>query len=289
MHIVLQDLLANIVDYAGLFPPAQLDLTTAIVQYQQHQTEPQSWMLGRFVLKLSQFEQFQRDVNQPQTVSLILDGDLNDGLDRLKLLFKSVSPSLRIAALEIPPCPLVQLQVILPQLPTEIEIYCEIPWESDWTSYLDVIPRYLVGAKIRAGGLTPAAFPSAIQLSGILLSLAQSDIPFKVTAGLHHPLPTTSPLSTAPNSPLARMHGFLNVAIAAAVAYGQTVTLAELQAILETKALSDFGLTDQEVCWRDYSLNLAEVQKARSQFFRSFGSCSFQEPIDDLRNLSLLN
>jgi hypothetical protein len=291
MEASLHTLLSAIVDYAGLFPPAQLDLATAIAQYQHHQTEPQSWMLGRFVLKLSQFEQFLQHIpaGQSQVVSLILDGEPEIAIKQLSKLIQSDPLSIQIAALEIPPYPLSQLVKILPQLPEKLEVYCEFFWEQDWKSYLKVLPSHSVGLKIRTGGLAPQAFPSSEQLSLLIFSLAQAGIPFKATAGLHHPLPKICPLSTEPNSLLAAMHGFLNVAIAASFAYTQTTTLKSIQAILETKTVRDFNFTEQEIGWLDHRLNLAEIQRARSQFFRSFGSCSVQEPIEDLKQLSLLD
>lgn len=292
MGAALHALLTAIVDYAGLFPPAQLDLAAAIAQYQHHQTEPQSWMLGRFVLKLSQFEQFQQSIPicKPQVVSLILDKEPEVALKHLTMLNQGdPAPSIQIAALEIPPYPLSKLAEILSQLPAKMEVYCEISWEQDWHSYLKVLSNYSVGVKIRTGGLIPQAFPVAEQLSFLIFSLAKAGISFKATAGLHHPLPTISPLSHESNGPLASMHGFLNVAIATSFAYAQKATLKSIQAILETKTLKDFKFTDQEIGWLDHRLNLTDIQRARSQFFRSFGSCSFQEPIEDLKQLSLLN
>jgi hypothetical protein len=249
-------------------------------------------MLGRFVLRLSQFEQFQQGIpaDQPQVVSLILEGALEGALKQLNLLTRSdASSSIQIAALEIPPCPVTQLQQILPQLPEGTEVYCEIPWESELNSYLEVLPNYEASVKIRVGGLTPEAFPSSVQLSRILFSLAQSRIPFKATAGLHHPLPVTFPLSATPGSPLVTMQGFLNVAIAATCAYTQKATLAEIQAILETSTVNDWQFTDQEICrGLNQPLSLADIQIARRQFFRSFGSCSFQEPLEELGLLGLV-
>jgi hypothetical protein len=292
MQASIRTLLSAIVDYAGLFPPAKLDMATAISQYRHYQTEPQSWMLGRFVLRLSQSEQFQQGIpaDRPQVVSLILDGELDGALKQLNLLTRS-SPSspIQIAALEIPPCPLTQLQQILPQLPGETEVYCEIPWERELDSYLEVLPSFGASVKIRAGGLTPRDFPSSAQLSLTMFSLAQVRVPFKATAGLHHPLPVTCPLSATPGSPLVTMHGFLNVAIAATFAYTQKATLAEIQAILEINTVNDLQFTDQEICWGlNQPLSLADIQIARRQFFRSFGSCSFQEPHEELKLLELL-
>src|SRR5947209_3444107 len=45
----LRALLTGIIDYAGLFPPAQLPLDESIRNYTRYRTEPESWMLGRFI------------------------------------------------------------------------------------------------------------------------------------------------------------------------------------------------------------------------------------------------
>src|SRR5437588_7164766 len=42
-------LLANVIDYAGLFPPARLSMDEAIRNYARYRQEPESWMLGRFI------------------------------------------------------------------------------------------------------------------------------------------------------------------------------------------------------------------------------------------------
>src|SRR5438093_1052355 len=42
-------LLANVIDYAGLFPPANLPMEEAIRNYTRYRQEPESWMLGKFI------------------------------------------------------------------------------------------------------------------------------------------------------------------------------------------------------------------------------------------------
>ena len=40
----------GLIDYAGLFPPARLDLDVAMKDYLRYQEERSSWMLGRFII-----------------------------------------------------------------------------------------------------------------------------------------------------------------------------------------------------------------------------------------------
>src|SRR5688572_9168107 len=50
MKASLRALLTNVIDYAGLFPPAELSLDEAIRNYARFRTEPEAWMLGRFII-----------------------------------------------------------------------------------------------------------------------------------------------------------------------------------------------------------------------------------------------
>src|SRR5262245_38168414 len=49
MFASVRALLAGIVDYAGMFPPAKLPLHQAFHNYLRYRTEAENWMLGRFV------------------------------------------------------------------------------------------------------------------------------------------------------------------------------------------------------------------------------------------------
>jgi hypothetical protein len=144
-------------------------------------------------------------------------------------------------------------------------------------------------AKIRTGGIIAEAFPSATQLSECILAFAKARVPFKATAGLHHPLPDEYRLTYEPDSPSSKMHGFLNVTILAALVYWQKVTPEEVVAILQESSSERFQFKADGIEWSNRQLSLAQIEEARQQFFRSFGSCSFQEPIDDLKHLQLLN
>ncbi len=42
--------LASLVDYAGLFPPAGLEMEEAVEEYARHRRSPERWILGRFVV-----------------------------------------------------------------------------------------------------------------------------------------------------------------------------------------------------------------------------------------------
>ena len=50
MTEALRTLLTGSIDYAGLFPPASLEMAEAARNYEAYRSGPHSWALGRFIL-----------------------------------------------------------------------------------------------------------------------------------------------------------------------------------------------------------------------------------------------
>lgn len=275
-------LFSAIADYAGLFPPAQLDLPTVITNYTEYWVSPHAWMLGRLILPIARLDEFCNllppESISPWPLSLIISGDVVAGLDQVRR-FKH--EAIAIEALEFPFLSPEQIAEI--DLPTGVESFFEIPVGTDLYLYISVLQAKQAAAKIRMGGVTAAAFPAAAQVCQFIGTCAQAQLPFKATAGLHHLFPGDYRLTYEPDSAKARMHGFLNVALVAAFLYTDKITLAEAIALLQEGSSGRFQLTDDAVYWNQRSLGLDELAKARQQFFRSFGSCSFTEPIADLQ------
>jgi hypothetical protein len=149
-------------------------------------------------------------------------------------------------------------------------------------------------AQVRTGGLTPSAIPSPGQVAEFIWDCARARVPFKATAGLHHPIRGEHRLTYATDSPSAVMHGFLNVFVGAAVAWslaaeGGTAPSAALPpdvlAIIDERDAASFTLRADRIRWRDRDVPLGAIERARADFARSFGSCSFDEPVSDLNAL----
>ncbi|PSB32060.1 hypothetical protein [Stenomitos frigidus] len=294
MLLALKQLLSSIVDYAGLFPPAQLSLPEAMTMYDRAQASPERWLVGRFVLPaacLPTFVTILPTVLEPGhssqwSLSVILS---QNWAAELKQIHQHVvTDQLLISALEVPPLLPSDMQQVCLHLPVGVTAFFEIPWSAALEPYLTLLQQPCVAAKLRTGGVTSDAFPDSAQLAQRLLSLAKAEIPFKATAGLHHSLRGKHRLTYKPDSASTTMHGFLNVSILAAFGYQQSVTLDDAIALLEEQSMRSFQCTETTICWRDYALSLLELERFRQQFFHSFGSCSIQEPIDDLRSLRLL-
>ena len=288
MLLSIQTLLSAIVDYAGLFPPAKLSLAAAMAEYEHYQTSPEHWMLSSFVLPFSQLEalmaQLPHASRKQWPLSLIMPNPWEEAIAQIQS-FKH--DWIKLAALEFPVLSASDIQRILPQIPLGIQAFFEVPLPADCTSILTMLAETSHCAKVRTGGITPTAFPQPEWLSQFIQACAQAQVPFKATAGLHHPQPGHYPLTPEASSPTAAMQGFFNVAIAAALAYTQASDFEEIRAVLN-EPFQAFQLQDRCINWRDRSLSLSDLQKARQHFFQSFGSCSFQEPVEALQQLQVL-
>ncbi len=283
-------LLSSVVDYAGLFPPAKLSLREAMANYAQDQMASHRWMLGRFVLPaslLNEFEQLLPTFPLKQwSLSAILSRELEPEIERVRSL--NGRNEIAVTALEFPPLPPTEIERVLSRLPAGVDSFFEIPLSANLEPYLAALQHTSASAKIRTGGTTIDAFPTITQLCRFIFSCAEAQVPFKATAGLHHPLLGNHRLTSEPDSPYSVMHGFLNVAVLAAFVHQQKLTPEEALQVLKQCFIDGFQFKEDSIWWRDRQLNITEIEEARQSFFRSFGSCSFQEPIDDLKELKLL-
>ncbi|HEV7768819.1 MAG TPA: hypothetical protein VGQ76_27750 [Thermoanaerobaculia bacterium] len=147
---------------------------------------------------------------------------------------------------------------------------------------LDSLARHGLRAKIRTGGVTVDAFPPIADVARFLRACRDAGVAFKATAGLHHPLRCVKPLTYAANAPTGTMHGFLNVFLAAAL-------LDHADEILREGDPHAFSFDDEVASWRGHRVSTDALRTMRREFATSFGSCSFEEPIGDLRALGWLS
>ncbi len=166
-------------------------------------------------------------------------------------------------------------------------------------------------AKLRTGGVSAEAIPSVEVVVDFLVRCAEFNLPFKATAGLHHALRCVAPLTYEAESPRATMYGFLNLFTAAAIEWsaqkaGGPAPREMLAACLADSDRKHWWFTDHTLTWRGVpepphpskpttglpgtplKFQLGTLAEMRSKFALSFGSCSFEEPIDELRALELL-
>jgi hypothetical protein len=137
------------------------------------------------------------------------------------------------------------------------------------------------GYKLRTGGVTPDAFPTSAQIAQALVKPATHQLPIKFTAGLHHPIRQFR------DEVKTKMHGFINVLGAAVLAAEHQWDVDQATMMLEEEDPASFSFAEDFFAWRDWKIDTERLQYRR-KFVRSFGSCSFDEPREDLRALGLL-
>jgi hypothetical protein len=292
----IQSLLNGLIDYAGLFPPAALDMPVAARSYAAYRNGEHAWMLGRFIVPVSRLAEFEAaatdylpapGAGEAWLLSALGGTDLNADLLEIIEFNQRHEQKALIDTLEIKTADPAEIQRATELARGELAIYCEILIAADPTESVNALADAEARAKVRTGGVTPDVFPSSHDLARFIATCAQADVPFKATAGLHHPLRSINRLTYEPDSASALMHGFLNVFIAAGFAqFGMETEL--LVEILEERSPEAFVFDGGGVRWREQDLVLAHLRNTRSLFALSFGSCSFAEPVEELQRLGLL-
>lgn len=169
-------------------------------------------------------------------------------------------------------------------------------WDEKITPTIEMISKLKnAGIKLRCGGIVKEAFPSVEQVAAMIQNCSISQVPLKFTAGLHHPIRHHS------SEYDTEMHGFINMFSASA--FASTFPKPEneqekfrmfilLSHMIDCQNESDFEFSDDNMTWkvgddRDsrFEISNETIKKSRENTAISFGSCSFQDPIDDLTQL----
>lgn len=314
-------LMSGLVDYAGLFPPAKLSMEKCVANYAKYAASNHAWMLGRFILPVSKIEEFRKaakphlakqwseedDGGGMWPISALIDGDLDEDLDSI-FSFNAEHAEERnglavIDAIEIkvPPTSETDAAPSLGFIEAALEImaegvypFFELPCVDKDGKVVDVrgaiaaLSGADAGAKCRTGGITPDAIPSSRAVAEFIVACAQADVPFKATAGLHHAIRAEQPLTYEPNCPRAVMHGFLNVFVAAAMVREYRIDAEAAAKILEETDARKFLITPESVTWGPGEVGIESLEQMREMFALSYGSCSFDEPVQELRGLGLI-
>jgi hypothetical protein len=308
----LRTLLTGIVDYAGLFPPAALEMADAVRRYATYRRGAAAWMLGRFVVPLGRLDELHEAAQGflpvgPGAVPWRLSGLAGDALspDDLAAVARfderhrdDRQGRAAIDSLEVKTPTGEDVARAASLLAGQRrQLACEVPLVPDPAPLLGAVRSARVSAKFRTGGVVPEAIPSAADLARGIWRASLAGVPFKATAGLHHPLRGEYPLTYEPDGARATMHGFLNVflagALAGTLARERSGAAAEevpqvLIELLEERDPGRLRIEPEAIAWREHRIALESLEQARRSAALSFGSCSFEEPVDDLRRLGLL-
>ena len=290
----LYTLLAEIVDYAGLFPPSKVSMAVAVQNYSQYLKSEHSWMLGRFVVPISNLDKFIKEAtpyleaNKVWRLSGIAGEDFAADLKKIARFNKKHEGQAVIDAIEIKAATTEVIYEAAKALPENISAYFEIPPTEILTEYMTALALTKSRAKIRTGGITQEAFPSTDEIIKVIRVCLAANVPFKATAGLHHPLRCVKPLTYEENAPKGLMHGFLNLFLSAAYLRSDLNCSFVHKLMNETEA-DDLRFEDERIIWQNHSVEAKTIELLRQKNAVSFGSCSFDEPIEDLQQLAVID
>jgi hypothetical protein len=299
----LRALINQAVDYAGMFPPCALALEPGLRNQASYVRSPEAWMLNGFVLPLEQFAAARQllsefDPHRPLRVAALGPKTTNadaflDGLGKAETAIRSFCRS------DVDLVSVSHLEMFLPDdvdsaflkeawaIAGELPVFWEAPPERAEQTIALIAGHSsdedtaTFGYKLRTGGVTADAFPTSAQIARALVTAATHQLPIKFTAGLHHPIRQFR------DEVKTKMHGFLNVLGAAVLAAEHQWDADRAVTMLEDEDPRSFSFTDDFFAWRDWKIGTDRLHHRR-KLVRSFGSCSFDEPRDDLRALNLL-
>lgn len=317
----------RLIDYAGMYPPANLDMYSAFTNYLHYLNSEEEWMMDKFICSIKSFEDI---TNHDSEVSKLLHGFTSErwvsfallltGGKTTKEFLKTLDADLKLIRDFVGEHnEMLVTDNFEAKLPDDVagknnsgackkflddcsivfnehglfgsRIFFEPPVNSDYEFVFEKLAYTMAesdhnggnaGFKLRTGGITPELFPSPEQVAFALKSCKEHKLQFKATAGLHHPVRHYN------DSVLTKMHGFLNVFGAGVLAYANSLSMKEITEILNDENSGSFKFTDEDFKWNDIPASAEMVNKARNEFVLSFGSCSFDEPREDLKKLNLL-
>ena len=316
----------EIIDYAGLFPPADLSLDTSLHKYNKYRNSDDAWMLSRYIIPASRLVEL-----KPYDETLFSEGppfvfsvlgkrtetisDYREHLQEIAAALEQFHENYKGG---------VQTDVLEIKLPREAvfasdadlladiyeetarhfgnvdvfprDIFFEGVFDKNWEKEIGIILESMndynggsssdntirTGFKLRCGGVEASMFPSIEQVAFTLSKVREQDVALKCTAGLHHPIRHYD------HSVNTKMHGFFNVFGGAMLGYAHDFSDEQMQEVIKEEDSDHFSFTDTGFQWKGYEVTTEDIQELREVALISFGSCSFDEPREDLQKLDLL-
>jgi hypothetical protein len=273
-------------------------MKAAVESYASYRAGPDRAALGRFIVPLERLEEFETaarelmprgEGSEPWLLSVLVAESTAARSERM-LKFNchhwsgSADGHAVIDSVELKVATKEDVEAQHRQLPKFFVRYFEVPLNADVDGIVKAIANVGSRAKVRTGGVTRDAFPTAHDILRFLVACQRENVAFKATAGLHHPVRGSFNLTYQQQSEAGTMYGFLNVFLAAALLRrGESETVA--RGVLGETDAQAFEFSNDAIGWQGHRVDAAALREIRRQFAISFGSCSFREPVDELTAL----
>ncbi len=285
----MYEVFTGIIDYAGIFPPATLSMSEAVASYSEYRQGPDRSVLGRFVVSESRLPELVETASGSGmgagwSLAVVMAPGSDTLAGRLRsAMTLAATGKMTIAAVEVPVAGNAEVVEVAASIPDGIECYAEVPHTVDPEPIAELAAAAGIGIKIRTGGVVPGAFPASEVIARFIAAAVRHRVPYKATAGLHHPVRGDYRLTYEVGSALHSMNGFVNL-------LGATAALIDgdgpgALSIIDTDG-SLVSAADGTVRFGALAIKDHDLAEAR-RLFRGFGSCSFREPVDELRETGI--
>lgn len=315
--VSINNFCSKIIDYAGLFPPASLELPQAFHNYVFYMKGEYKWMLGKFIIPSKKLTELGKLLNIMSLESIVPLSVLGTGGNNITEFRKNFEDDLEFSGkffslfgnivtfdafevklpsdifrnenndelLDLMLLISVKLEALLgKEIPVFFEVTLTENYEQEIIRTVETIAsiKKNCGFKLRTGGVEPSAFPKPEVIAFAIMTCCEFNVPMKCTAGLHHPIRHfNSEVNTL-------MHGFMNVFVAGIIAFYSGIDESEIIDVLTDDDPYDFIFNENGFVWNEIEITNSEIKSAREKFMLSYGSCSFDEPVSDLKTIELL-
>lgn len=309
MTLALQEFTRNLIDYAGLFPPAKLDMGTVVKNYSEYLAGENGGRLARLIIpaaRLGEFESIAANYlptkisQSPWRISALVPaneegstdfGFAISGISQFNARHqKAVNGLAVVDVIEIKTPTAMHIERTINDLPVNLKAFMEIPHADDPMDLIGLLQkgdRQRFFAKIRTGGVTPELIPTTAEVARFIFACAENLVGLKATAGLHHPLRDEFNLTYEADSPRGTMHGFVNVFSAICFAFVHSLSIKEIESILNETRSTMFDFSRDGLTWNNLTISTRKLAGIRDNFAISFGSCSFTEPTTELVDVGI--
>lgn len=306
----------DLIDYAGLFPPAGLDMSPACSAYARHLQSDDAKRLGHFICPAQRLDELSKhgamvmpgtyatsgyremaDASEPWAVGAILTPEhAAEGMSLIGAFNERHAAEdrglARVDTIEVKAPTAAFIDEAIEAADGDLFPFFEIDPREDPRGLVAAISGQRAAAKIRCGTVEASGMPSSEEVSRFIHACALGGVAFKATAGLHHPIRGEYRLTYEDDPPMSTMHGFVNVFLAAVFVHAKKISHELTAALLDVTDPAQLSFDDDGAAWEspdgELRVSTDEITKCRQRFALSYGSCSFDEPVNESRALGWL-
>ena len=311
----------NLFDYEGLLPTANLSLSDALNNYMRYSREDYSWMLSSFVCPAKLLpelgELIKNKYADEKEIKITVLGSggntekefvsaLTDDVEMWKEFIKSNETTVITDAFDVKlPKEVVQShntkvlsslvflisELITDNIPGSTMIFLEgqldVKWKKSAKVVIEAIKTHNLSFsntsyKLRVGGDESVEFLEPKQITFVIKECLKREIEMKVSGQLQNPI------TCIDGSTKAKELGFLNVFGAGIIAMRHNISDRGLVEILKNEDINNLTYTDENFLWKDWEINLKDINYARKYLMISCGCSNFDDNVESLKLIGLL-